>query len=172
VPVKCARLATLPETEIDLGPNAAYSIPLCISSFLEEGTDVANLEKCPHLDIRVNPYTETNTWSIGLIYPVSFPYAGMVFLDREGHRIPVKTEMARCRSGPIEFHPFTCTFPEKYDRVRLVIHYAEKQETRNLPINAAVSREDALKAMPPHPEGGRIPGQPSAETAHLFQKRD
>ena len=172
VPVKCARLATLPETEIDLRPNAAYSIPLCISSFLEEGTDVANLEKCPHLDIRVNPYTETNTWSIGLIYPVSFPYAGMVFLDRERHRIPVKTEMARCRSGPIEFHPFTCTFPEKYDRVRLVIHYAEKQETRNLPINAAVSREDALKAMPPHPEGGRIPGQPSAETAHLFQKRD
>ena len=70
------------------------------------------------------------------------------------------------RIPPVHLHP------EKYDRVRLVIHYAEKQETRNLPINAAVSREDALKAMPPHPEGGRIPGQPSAETAHLFQKRD
>lgn len=157
VPVKCARLATLPETEIDLRPNAAYSIPLFISSFLEEGTDVANLEKCPHLDIRLSPEPETNAWSVGLTYPVGFPYVGMVFLDREGRRIPVKTEMARCRSGPIEFHPFTCTFPEKYDCVRLVIQYAEKQATRNLPINATVSREDALKAIPPHPEGGRIP---------------
>lgn len=102
-----------PETEIDLRPNAAYSIPLCISSFLEEGTDVANLEKCPHLDIRVNPYTETNTWSIGLIYPVSFPYAGMVFLDREGHRIPVKTEMARCPFGADRIPPVHLHFPGK-----------------------------------------------------------
>lgn len=155
-PVKCARPAALPETEIDLRPNTASSISLCISTFLGERTDVAHLEKCLHLDIRVGPHTETNAWSIGLTYPVNFPYVGMVFLDWEGRRIPVKTEMARCRSEPIKFHPFTCTFPEKHDRVRLVIQYAEKHETRNLTINVAVSREDALKARPHHPEGGRI----------------
>ena len=152
VPVKCAQLASLPETEIDLRPNAEYSIPLYITSFLEEGTDVANLEKCPYLDIRVSPELETNAWNFGLTYPVSFPYVSMVFLDRQGRRIPVETEMARCRSGPIEFHPFTCTFPEKYDRVRLVIQYAENQKIRSLPIKAAVSREDAIKAMP-YPSG-------------------
>lgn len=157
LPVKCARLAALPEIEIELRRNAAYSIPLFIPPFAEERADVANLEKCPRLNVHLSPYPEPGRWSVGLTYPVSFPYAGMEFFDQRGRRIPVKTEPAPCRSGPVEFNPFICTFPEKHDCVRLVIQYAEKQATRNLPINATVSREDALKAIPPHPEGGRIP---------------
>lgn len=147
LPVECSRLASLPEMEINLLPNAAYSIPLFIPTFLGEGTDVADLEKCPHLAIRLHPQDKSNTWSIGLTYPVNFPYVDMGFFDLQGRRIPAKIEMAGCRSGPREFHPFTCTFPEKYDRVRLVIQYSERREIRNLPIRINVTREDAMKAM-------------------------
>lgn len=143
--VTCSRLSALPETEIDLRSYGSYSIPLMIPSFLDAEEDVASPEKCPHLKIQVYPPQENGTWTIGLTHSVSFPYAGMEFFDLQGRRISVKVEPARCRSGSVEYNPFTCTFPGKYDCVRIRIQYAEKREKRNFPVHISITRKNTVK---------------------------